>query len=119
MSNETTIEQMNLAIIEFMEVEKDRHSYLTNGRFGTAYLFNGYWLPLRKLKYHISWDWLMACWERLRTVVSDDSNEDFPAEFCTMCDVWALYCEHVNINGAHKLLYDAISWYNQQKQTND
>lgn len=113
-----SIEAMNLTIVEFMEVEKDHHPYLTGSRSRTVYLFDGYWLPLRKLKYHSSWDWLMPCWDRLRTVISDHFDEDYPAEYCSMCDVWALYCEHVNINGAHRLLHDAIKWFNQQKQNN-
>lgn len=67
-----------------------------------------------ELQYHLSWDALMPVWQRLWTTVADHFDEDFPAEFCNMCDVWGLYCEHVNINGAHDLLYKAIQWYQNQ-----
>lgn len=110
---ETTIEQMNEIIALFMGYE--RYEDKQGIWFKYEGLIKCLHPKLQDLKYHTSWDWLMPCWERLRTVVSDETDEDFPAEFCSMCDVWALYCEHVNINGAHKLLYDAIQWYNQNK----
>lgn len=100
-SNEITTEQMNIALARFMGME------------GTDEFIR------QNYQYHKSWDMLMPIWDRLRTAVSDEFDEDFPAEFCTMCDIWSLHCEHVNINGAHQLLYDAIQWLNQQKQNNE
>jgi hypothetical protein len=58
-------QQRTIAITEYMQVEKCDESYLTPGRYRTAYLFNGYWLPLRKLKYHTSWEWLMPVIEKI------------------------------------------------------
>lgn len=45
------VEEMNKAIAEFMELEKDintwRHPY-----GATVYLVQGYWRPVHKLEYH-------------------------------------------------------------------
>lgn len=117
MSNEPTISEMNEAIALFMGYERYEDKY--GIWFKTEGLITCLHRKLQDLNYHTSWDALMPCWDRFRAVVSDHFDEDYPAEYCSMCDVWALHCEHVSINGAHKLLHDAIQWYNQQKQKDE
>lgn len=108
MSNEPTIEQMNEAIALFMGLRPVPSGTKRLGDIKHPEISQAL------LNYHSSWDALMPCWDRFRAVVSDHYNEDYPAEYCGMCDVWALHCEHVNINGAHTLFYDAIQWYQKQ-----
>lgn len=59
-----TIEDMNEAIAEFMELEKDINTW--RRPYGaTVYLIDGYWYPVRKLKFHSSWDALMPVVEKI------------------------------------------------------
>lgn len=124
MANEPTIEAMNLAIVEFMQVEKDHHSYLTGGRFRTVYLFDGYWLPLRKLKYHTSWDWLMPVGKKIRDLLNDLQKKRPPHTAChgdlIEVDIRCAVGEYDIVN-AHKHMFTFITWYNeyQQQQNND
>lgn len=107
-----SIHDMNVIIAKFMGYYYQAGKFYSN----TVYPGRGNWF--KEAKYHISWDSLMPCWARLRDVAADHFDEDYPVEYCSMCDVWALHCEHVNIHGAHKLLYDAIQWFNQQNINN-
>lgn len=83
--NNSFIEKGNIAITEYMEVEKIDESYLTPGRLRTVYLFNGHWVPVRKLKYHLAWDWLMPVIEkisktRLLNALGNESTD--PQDVC-------------------------------------
>lgn len=119
-----TIEAINLAIAEFMGLEKDHHAYLTGGRFRTEYLVNGYWLPLRKLKYHTSWDWLMPCWKKAGKILFDIRGDLIGENYLDAYRITKAFidaCRKVEIENAHDAIYNAIqliSGYNQQKQTN-
>lgn len=104
-NKEVSIEDMNVILARF-EGRKFYGKYTIDDYGPTTH--NAY----PEMKYHSDWNWLMDCWARFRVVVSDHFDEDYPAEYCSMCDIWALECEHVNIHGAHKLLYKAITWYN-------
>lgn len=119
-SNEPTVDEKNLTIAEFMNLEKDHHSYLTGGRFRTAYLVNGYWLPLRKLKYHTSWDALIPVWDKLRTALFQCiPASGFNEGFDRFTLAWKAACFNAEIDKAHEVIFDAIQWLNQQKQTNE
>lgn len=131
-SNATT-EEMNLAIAEFMKLEKDHHAYLTEGRFRTEYLVNGYWLPLRKLKYHASWDWLMPVVEKIGNI-SVKSSASYNHDLQFRIEIVNGYTkiegtreaiffnssiEGTMLMATYKAVYQFITWYNQQKQPND
>ena len=118
MTNEPTIEAMNKAIAEFMQLETDDESYLTPSRTRTVYLINGIWIPLRKLKYHSSWDALMPCWKKVTDVVAEISEDGiYPNDFSTIMDMYAYHCEKVELGAAHNYVYQAIQWYNKQSTT--
>ena len=116
MSNEVTIEQMNDVIAVFDGWGKRPERIIDPEKTPFYYLKHGFtyrWIS--DFNYHSSWDALMPCWDKFRNNVSDHFDEDFPPEYCAMCDAWALYCEHVNINGAHGIIYDGIQWFNKQQ----
>lgn len=123
MSNEPTIEQMDKAIAEFMQLETDNESYLTPGRTRTVYLIDGIWVPLRKLKYHSSWDALMPCWKKAGVILYSirrelDGEKYLEAYRITKCFLDA--CQKVDIERAHEAVYNAvqfIQWYNNQSTT--
>jgi hypothetical protein len=58
--NNSEIEKTNISMADFLEMGKDTREYnYQNGRYRTLYLKDGYWLPVRKLKFNSSWEWLM------------------------------------------------------------
>ena len=113
MSNKVSIEEMNEAIALFM----GGLSIKEHGGKRYVYYTKSCAREVAELGYHSSWDALMPCWEKFRNNVSDHFDEDFPPEYCAMCDAWALYCEHVNINGAHSIIYEGIQWFKKQSTT--
>jgi hypothetical protein len=110
MSNKPTIEQKSREIAIFMGLKPIQAGTKRLGDIKPPEISEAF------LNYHDSWDALMPCWSKLRDKVADHFDEDYPAEYCSMCDIWALECEHVNINGAYNLLCQAIQWYNNQKE---
>lgn len=64
-----TINQKNELIARYMEIEMDEDKFLAFG-WDRIYLYNGEWKPARKLKYHLSWDWLMPVIEKIEQIES-------------------------------------------------
>lgn len=70
-----------------------------------------------ELKYHTSWDWLMPCWNNLRTELFQCMPASgFNDGFDKYGDAWKTACFNAEIQNAHKVVYSAIKWLNQQKQ---
>jgi hypothetical protein len=117
MSSETpTVEQSNKAIALFDDWKDDFCGYMSIGkqRDPTIFLYTAY--KPAEMKYHTSWDWLMPIWKRLTERVAALTEEgDYPADFCTIMDVYAYHCEQVDIAAAHDIVYKGIQWYNQNK----
>lgn len=134
MSNEPTIEAMNKAITEFMQLETDNESYLTPGRTRTVYLINGIWIPLRKLKYHSSWDWLMPVIEKIskipllnwdNTTCTDPQDVCWPRTFgmptedgknvMVRFNGFSLHTAPTLIEAAHMAVYEVAEYHNKQQ----
>lgn len=111
-SNEPTIEAMDKAIAEFMELETDNEPHLAHRR--TVYLVNGYWWPLRKLKYHTSWSWLMPVWFKIQTI-----GADMGYSFKKFHEAFHAGIDHRSIEKCHKAVHQFITWLNQKKETNE
>lgn len=118
MSNEPTIEQLNKAIAEFMQLETDNESYLTPGRTRTVYLIDGKWIPLRKLKYHSSWDWLMPVVRKIYDILADMLKKRPPHTACQgdLIEI-DIHCaiREVDMLKAHGYVYKFCEWYNKQQ----
>lgn len=65
-----------------------------------------------ELKYHSDWNWLHSAWDKLRTTIWQENDGSYPSDFCAMSDVWEKSCFDGKIEAAHKLVFDAITWYN-------
>lgn len=108
--NTPTIEQMNVLIARF-EGRKWLGKYTIDNYGGDT----GNGLP--DMKYHSSWDWLMPCWKKVIDAVAGLTEEgDYPTDFSTIMDMYAYHCENVEIGAAHNYVYQAIQWYNKQKE---
>lgn len=125
MNNEVTIEQMNEAIAEFMELEKEEEIYYTTG-YRKIYLINGYWLPIKKLKYHKSWDWLMPVVEKIEQSgciveiwLSLGKGCRIQRPTATQPSIAIVEESNSTIDAVYKACYQVIVYLNQQKQTND
>lgn len=121
MSNEPTIEQMNIALAAFEGRKFFGH---TIDRFGGN---TGNTLP--EMKYRTSWDWLMPVVEKINHTIIP--NNKYPAGviiFKTTChindDMNILIETTITRNGTliecvHDAVYQFITWYNQQNQNNE
>lgn len=115
MANEPTIEIMDKAIAEFMEFETSKEPYLSYSR--TMYLVRGYWWPLRKLKYHTSWDWLRPVWDKFRDLkFSEETAMKLHLNYVARL---AQDIAYGTIEEFHNNLSISIQWYNQQKQKDE
>lgn len=112
-SNEPTIEQMDKAIAEFMELETDNEPHLAHRR--TVYLVNGYWYPLRKLKYNTSWDWLMPVIKKIKGMHLDILNQPHVLGYMKAAGAMNSGLITLEIDKAHKGVYEFLIWYNQNK----
>lgn len=115
MSNEPSIEQMNRMIAEFMGYEQYEDEY--GIWFKREGLIKCLHPKLQSLAYHTKWDDLMPVWESFRDLTFSEVKDQM-----THSDLKFFISQSIcywGINNAHKRLYDAIQWLNQQKQTND
>lgn len=112
-SNEPTIEIMNEAICKFIGGYR-----LHNGHIN---VYKGpdeiEWETGTYLKYHKDWNWLMPCWNNLRAELFQCMPASgFNDGFDKYGDAWKTACFNAEIQNAHKVVYSAIKWLNQQKQ---
>lgn len=56
--------QKNELLAIYMDMDKD-YQPASRGDWNNVYLRSGYWIPARKLKFHISWDWLLPVIEKI------------------------------------------------------
>ncbi len=66
------------------------------------------------MQYHKSYDWLMPVWFKFRDLKKDKEfvKNNF-IEFSCKKNIIADSILEKSISEAHKLLYEAITWYNQ------
>lgn len=137
--NEPSIETMNEVIARFMGHEMD----LQNWRLPhqpRVYLYDGYWIPARKLKYHTSWDWLMPVVEKIESLSNLIIKKVWISINDKSCAIYSYfdYQDVLRYNmpedkfkakvhdvskiiATHKAIYQFITWYNdnQQKQNDE
>lgn len=105
MSNEPTIEQMDLAIARFMGMEGSDD-------------FNR-----QNYKYHSSWNLLMPCWKKAGEVlynIRGDLAADKYIESHRITNSFMNACQKVEIGIAHRAVYNAVQFiqrYNKQSTT--
>lgn len=115
-SNEPTVEQKNEAIALFMGYEK------YEDKFGIWFKKEGLIKclhpKLQGLNYHKSWDALIPVWDKLRAVLFQCMPASgFNDGFDKYSDAWKTACFNAEIDKAHNVVFQAIQWLNQQKQT--
>lgn len=111
MANEPTIAQMDDLIGQF-----DGWEFLP-GFASRLYKKNGITIADCDFQYHTSWSWLMPVWNKLRgelfaCMPASGINDGFDK----YGDAWKTACFNAEIETAHKVVYSAIQWLNQQKQ---
>lgn len=67
--------------------------------------------------YDRDWNSLMLVWKKLKDWKKKEYDADHPKEFEAFKEDWMLSCYCVDIIGAHQTAYNAILWYNSQKET--
>lgn len=118
MTTDKTIEEMNAAIADFMELPKEVQMWRAPLPT-TVWLFNHYWTPAKKLKYHEDWRALMPVGKKIRDYLQEQWKNR-PPHTATNGDLLevdiscAITC--YDKAKAHKAVYDFIIWYNTTKQ---
>lgn len=133
MGNVIGVGDGNELIAVFMGLEKDFNENKNGGQW--EYLIDGYWLPVRKMKYHTSWDWLMPVVEKInkdgkfRVRILFDANGTNGIYGCYIDKVeWINnYLQDERISGysnidspiesVYKAIVKFIKWYNLQNTT--
>jgi hypothetical protein len=108
MSNEPTIEQMNVEIARF-EGRKWMGRY-TIDRFG-GNTSNAH----PEMKYHSSWDWLMPVWDQFRDLkFKEETAMKLHLSYVARL---AQDIAYGTLEEVHHNLHIAIQWYNKQSTT--
>lgn len=129
MSTEPTTEMMNEVIALFM----GGSSIKEHGGKRYVYYLKSCAKDVSDLKYHTSWDWLMPVVEKIEAMGWCVRIENWPKKFKSPYkehySVWMWLdpedCPEIQtysdskIEAVYKAVYQFITWYNQQKQTND
>jgi hypothetical protein len=71
---------------------------------------------LPEMKYHTSWNWLMLVYHNVREKAFELKDDATAAQLFAKVMEQLLYG---TIADVHLHLYQFITWYNQQKQTNE
>lgn len=130
MSKEPTIRQMNEAIALFMGYERYEDKY--GIWFKKEGLIKCLHHKLQDLQYHASWDWLMPVVGKIEKMEWCVRVENWPKKFKSpykeLYSVWMWLdpedCPEIQtysdskIEAVHNAVYQFITWYNQQPQTN-
>lgn len=111
---DTPIEQMNEAIALFMGLENDRQEWRLPHR-PVVFLREGYWIPVRKLQYHSSWDWLMPVVIKIKELIRD-ADYDKRVQMSQRLKPIQNETINVNIGATHYCVYQFIQWYQTNKQ---
>ena len=134
MSTEITTEMMNEVIARFMELG-ERHEEYRRPNPTLVFKVGEYYIPVKKLKYHTSWDWLMPVVEK----IGEQHNISIHIGICRVTHRFmaqkkiakdqgigmdevppiAECNEYDFIGNVYKAVYQFITWYNKQKQTNE
>lgn len=111
--NEATIDQMNEVIALFIGLERYEDQY--GIWFKREGLIKCMHPKLQELAYHTSWDALMPVVEKIAKIISileAPKNDELDAFKIIRRPIY------VAISTIHNDVYQFITWYNQQKQTN-
>ena len=112
MSNEVTIDVMNEAIARFAEIKT-----FDDSRYGILYVSPADGKTCFSLRYHCSWDWLCPVWVKFRDLkFSEETTMKLHLNYVARI---AQDIAYGAVGEFHRSLYNAITWLNQQKQTNE
>lgn len=112
MSTEPTTEMMNEVIARFAEIKT-----LDDSRYGLLYVSPVDGKTCFSLRYHCSWDWLRPVWVKFRDLkFSEETAMKLHLNYVARL---AQDIAYGTIEEFHHNLHIAITWLNQQKQTND
>lgn len=104
------IEQMNEAIARFM----GGSSIKEHGGKRYVYYPKSCAKPVLDLKYHTSWELLMPVVEKInKLATSGDAINGITENIIFSFSIFA------PLKDVHKAVYQFITWYSQQKQTNE
>lgn len=111
MSAELTTEMMNEVIARFESRKFYGH---TIDKFGGD---TGNALP--EMKYHTSWDWLIPVIQKIKGVHLDILKQAYVMDYMKAAAHMNSGLVSLKIEEAHLGVYKFLTWYNQQKQTNE
>lgn len=116
MSTEVTIDQMNGAIGVFMGYKMYDKRHPRNHGIGAPEAEPEKCMIIQKAKYHTSWDWLMPTFHKVREKAVEIKDDG------TLQRLYSKVMEQLlfgTIADVHLAIYNYLTWYNQQKQTNE
>lgn len=108
MNTEPTIDQMNEGIAEFMNKELYDKWMATDGE-----------IPVKGLKYHTSWDWLIPVIKKVKSMHLDILQRTFVLDYMKAAGKMNSGYIDLDIEKAHKGVYEFLIWFNQQPKIHD
>lgn len=129
MSTEPTTEMMNEVIARFMGYKMYDKRYPRNHGIGAPEAEPEKCMIIQRAKYHTSWDWLMSVVEKIESIENSRFGVCIDCTFVIITDYGEneeeliqtdIYPdnEDTKISITHDAVYQFITWYKQQKQTN-
>lgn len=110
MTDKQQVSQMNEVIAVFdgwEEWEHEKVLFINPGRNETAFH------KVEDFKYHSSWSELHDCWNKVYQLFLGLLEKDYQLSH-GFTDRMSVAMITGNITEAHRILFDAISWYNKQ-----
>jgi len=107
------IEQKNEVIARFMG-HKEQNEEWGNPLPSLCFLVNNHWHPVRNLKYHSDWSWLMEVWYKFRDLRFIPEMLDFKHSELKATIGHAILYGGIEI--AHEKIYQGVQWYQKQNE---
>lgn len=115
-SNEAAIEQMNEATALFMGWKWQVDEYYAHNTSDRLFEWSAY--KPAQMKYHSSWDWLMPVIKKIRTmnVLALPGGASGWIKAAGKMNGALI---SIDLDKAHKGVFEFIQWYNSQTSTNE